>query len=321
MRATSRIVTLAGVLALAVALGARADDVETKRGNIGAGGAFTCDFGLPPTMDFGAVPGILERDRMYMSARPGFMRKLIPLRIEFSTGELASGGRYLFATREDADAYKSWVETEFVLDGALFFSRPYFLAPECHAWSVIGTQDFTPLDAPHSVIRTERWEVPFANQRKLLADRWPSLVSEARARGLAGVWLLYNKQEQLVSLVYMNEPALPDPNVPDFAALAAMELAPPLGALFADQGWARAFDKSHWTLTTWFPFASGDRGEPSLWPNSPPFPQPYPGDGVCEPSRGENGNTAPMDCPSSCGDGLAQPGETNANCPGDVPYS
>jgi hypothetical protein len=304
-----------------MAVVASAGEVETRRGNIGAGGAFTCDFGLPPGLDFGAVPAILERDRMYQSARPGFLRKLVPLHIDFATGELRSGGRYLFATREDADAYKTWVETAFVLDGTPFFSRPYFLGPDCHAWSVIGAQDLTLLDTPHSVIRTERWAVPAENQRKLLSDRWPSLVDEARARGLDSVWLLYNKQEQLVSLVTMNGPVAPDPNVPDFAALAGMELAPPLGAIFDDQGWLRTYDRSHWTLTTWLPFVSGDRGEPSLWPNSPPFPLPYPGDGVCEVSRGEDAATAPMDCPVHCGDGVAQPGETNAQCPGDVPAS
>ena len=299
-----------------------ADGVETKRGNLGAGGAFTCDFGLPSDMSFGAVPGILERDRIYQSARPGFIRKLVPLRIDFSTGELTSGGRYLFATREDADAYKSWVENEFILDGGLFFSRPYFLAPECHAWSVIGAQDLAVLDAPHSVIRTERWSVPEENQRKLLSDRWPSIVAETRARGLAGVWLLYNKQERLVSLVYMGTPVAPgDPNVPDLAALFGLEFAPPLGALFDDQGWARTFDRTHLTLTAWLPFAEGDHGEPSLWPNSPPFPMPFPGDGVCEVSRGEDATTAPMDCAATCGDGIAQSGETNVSCPGDVPYS
>ena len=275
MRVCTRLLALAAVLAAAGAI-VRADDVEARRGSTGAGGAFTCDFGLPPGLDFAAVPAILERDRVHQSARPGFIRKLVPLRIDFQSGELFSGGRYLFSTRDDADAYKAWVETEYVLDGVLFFSRPYFLAPECHAWSVIGAHDFVAVDAPHAVIRTERWSVPDENQRKLLMDRWPSLVAAARQRGLAGVWLLYNKQEQLVSLVYFGgRVAPPDPAMPDFASLGTIEQAPPLGGLFDDQPWTRRFDRSHWTLTTWFPFADGDTGEPPLWPNSPPFPRPF----------------------------------------------
>jgi hypothetical protein len=274
MRAVLRMLALATALAAAGGV-ARADQIEARRGNIGAGGAFTCDFGLPPTMDFAAVPSILERDRVHQSARPGFIRKLVPLHINFNTGELFSGGRYLFASREDADAYKSWVETEYALDGVPFFSRPYFLGPECYAWSVIGAHDFVAVDAPHVVMRTERWSVPEENQRTLLMDRWPSLVTTARDRELAGVWLLYHKQERLVSLVYFGRRiAPPDPAAPDFASLAAVDQAPPLGAIFDDQSWTRLFDRSHWTLTTWFPFVAVDTGEPPLWPNSPPFPRP-----------------------------------------------
>ena len=322
MRGFAQAVVLAGVFAGFLGASIEADDVETRRGNIGAGGAFTCDFGLPPDMDFGAVPGVLERDRMYQSARPGFVRKIVPLKIDFATGALFSGGRYLFASREDADAYKQWIENEFVLDGVPFFSRPYFLSPDCHAWSVIGAHDLTPLDSPHVVVRTERWIVPADNQRKLLSDRWPAVVAAARARSLAGVWLLYNKQEQLVSLVYFgNRLAPPNPAVPDFASLAAVEFGPALGGAFDDQDWTKTFDRSHWTLTAWLPFAAGDHGEPSMWPNSPPFPMPYPGDGVCEVSRGEDSTTAPTDCAATCGNAVADPGETNASCPGDVPYS
>ena len=270
----ARSFALVGLVAVVgVALSA-ADDVEAKRGNIGAGGAFTCDFGLPSDMDFSGVPAILETDRIHQSAREGFMRKLVPLRIEFSTGELFSGGRYLFSSREDADAYKTWLETEFALDGVPFFSRPYFLQSECHAWSVIGAHDFAPVDS-HVVIRTERWSVPDTNQRTLLMERWTALAAEAQRRGLAGVWLLYHKQERLVSVVSFGlRVAAPDPTSPDFASLGAIEGMPPLGDLFADQPWVRTFDRSHWTLTTWFPYVEGDQGEPSLWPNSPPFPRP-----------------------------------------------
>lgn len=133
-----------------------------------------------------------------------------------------------------------------------------------------------------------------------------------------GIWLLYNEQEQLATVVYYADRVVPpDPFVPDFASLGMLASMPPLGDVFADQPWIKTFDRTHWTLTTWFPFVLGDHGEPSLWPNSPPFPEPYPGDGVCEVSRGENGDNSP-DCPATCGDGVAQEGEDTVNCPGDV---
>src|ERR671913_544179 len=94
---------------------------RSRPGNIKARGAFTCDFGLPGEMPLGQVAPVIERDRMYMAERPGMQRKQIPLRFDNATGDLLSGGRYLFNTRQQAVDYKSWVENEFVLDGTLFF--------------------------------------------------------------------------------------------------------------------------------------------------------------------------------------------------------
>jgi hypothetical protein len=296
-----------------------ATSVAAETDDVAAGGAFTCDFNLPGDLPFDQVPAILERDRMFMAARPGFTRKLVPLRIDPATGGVSSGGRYLFATKEDADAYREWVTREFALDGTLFLERPYFLSPDCRSWAVIGAHDFTDIHSTHVVVRTERWSVPSDNQRKLLKERWPAVRAAAAAQGLSSVWLLYNKQEDVVSLVSVaDRVAPPDPYAPDFTSLFALEYAPSVGAVFNDAGWSPMFDRTSWVLTTWFPFHSGDTGEPSLWPNSPPFPEPYTDDGVCEGSRGENGDTAPSDCVPTCGDGVAQPGETNLSCPADV---
>lgn len=287
--------------------------------DIAAGGAFTCDFGLASDLSFAQVAPVLERDRMFMAARPGFIRKLVPFRIDPATGALSSGGRYLFATREDANAYRAWATNEFALDGTLFFERPYFLAPDCRAWSVIGAHDFAPLETDHVLVRTERWSVPSRNQRALLNDRWPEIRAAGAARGLASVWLLYDKHDAVVSLVSVaNRTGSPDPHAPDFASLMTFEHAPSLAEIFADRLWTLLFDRTHWVLTSWLPFVTGDTGAPSVWPNSPPFPQPFPGDGVCEVSRGENSATAPGDCPVLCGNGVANAGETTADCPGDV---
>ena len=77
-------------------------------------------------------------------------------------------------------------------------------------------------------------------------------------------------------------------------------------------------DRTQWVLSIWFRFVVGDHGEPSQWPNLPVFPQPYAGDGVCEVSRGENAQNSSRDCLPTCWNGIQDPGETSANCPGDV---
>lgn len=280
-------------------------------------GCFTCDFGLPGALPLNQVPAVIERDRMYMAEQPGMRTKHLPLRIDFNTGNLLSGGRYLFDTFEEAQDYKDWVTNGFVLDGVNFLQRPIFLAPECHAWRVIGAKDFGPVNT-QIIMRTERWSVPNGNLKHLLKQKWDDVQAEAEQRGMTSVWLTYNEQEHLAQLVYFaNRIGPQDPNNPDFASLAALEDATPLGHIFDSYGWSKTFDRTQWVLTIWFPFVAGDQGAPSLWPHSPPFPQPFIGDGVCEVSRGENNANSPADCGPQCGNGVCDPGENTQNCPGD----
>src|ERR1044071_2436848 len=82
------------------------DDLKAKPSNIKARGAFTCDFALPGDFPLGQVAPVIERDRMYMADRPGMQRKQIPIRFDFATGNILTGGRYLFDTRQDAAKYK-----------------------------------------------------------------------------------------------------------------------------------------------------------------------------------------------------------------------
>ena len=99
-------------------------------------------------------------------------------------------------------------------------------------------------------------------------------MAAAAQRGLTGVWLLYNREEQLVQIVYFADRIVPPhPFIPDFASLGALESAPSLGSsLNPPADWTRTFDRTQWVLTVWFPFVLGDHGQPSLWPNSPPLP-------------------------------------------------
>jgi hypothetical protein len=286
-------------------------------GKVKARGAFTADFALPASLPMDQIAPLIERDRMYMSARRGMQNKYLPLRIDFATGNLLSGGRYLFDTEHDARQYKEWVENDFILDGSHFFERPFFINPDYHAWQVIGAHHLGEIDT-RVIVRTERWSVPSQNQNHTLKQKWDEVLAEAAQRGLTSVWLLYSRSEQLVQLVYFANRIVPqDPTVPDFASLSALENSPALGHHFDSQGWTKTFDRTQWVLTIWFPFVTGDNGEPSLWPHSPPFPAPSCNDGVCEVSRGESNATCPGDCPPEAGNGICEAGENSQNCPGD----
>ena len=292
---------------------------QTDIGKVKAKGAFTADFGLPGSLPLNLVAPIIETDRMYMAARRGMQNKYLPLRFDFATGNLLSGGRYLFDTEHDAVQYKDWVKNDFILDGMHFFDRPIFIAPDYHAWRVIDAYHFGEIDT-RIIVRTERWSVSNQDQVETLTQKWDGILAEAGTRGLTSVWLLYNHDERLVQLVYFaNRIAPPDPTTPDLAGLEALEYSTALGHHFDDQAWTKTFDRTQWVLTIWFPFVIGDNGEPSLWPHSPPLPEPYCGDGVCEVSRGESNATCPGDCPPTAGNGKCEPGENSSNCPGDCP--
>ena len=248
---------------------------------VDAGAAFTCDFAIAKNVSPADLVPMIERDRTVMTARPGFRRKVIPLRIDPASGHYLSGGRYLFRTAQDARQYQAWLWHDYVRDGVAFFDQPFFLHPECHVWDVVGVADLAPYDEHQVVLRTERFRVSAASQDAQLPARWSQILAEARRRGLTGVWLLHDKPEQLVSLVYFaaraksaQRAARSVPSTPDSLAPVALEQAPPLGVVFDDEGWVRTFDRTQWVLTIWFPCALGDHGRPAVWPNSPPLPGP-----------------------------------------------
>ena len=245
-------------------------------GPIACEGAAFDDFRLTSHLPPDAAPGVIERDRLYMAARPGFERKLLPLRVEPETGTVYSGGRYLLDTYENACAFADWVENEFELDGTLILKRPDFADVTTHVWRVLGAEDFKDLHTSQDVYRTEIWSLAKPSQADAIAGQWSALRDEAAERGRSALWLLYDEKGGKVSLVTIAE-RTPGPPIsgPDFRSVQALESAPSLGARFERSGSARkTFDRTHWVFTVWFPRVNGRDIEPALWPNSPPLPAP-----------------------------------------------
>lgn len=148
-----------------------------------AEGAFTCDLTVESTAIFDTpepIAATLERDRMLMSRNPGMLRKHVPLAVDPVSGNLHSGGRYLFDTEEHAQSYKTFVTEQFTFEGEQFLDRPYFLDPDCHAWAAIGARDFADIHTSQVVLRTERWLVPVENQRVVLRGDGPRFARRRR---------------------------------------------------------------------------------------------------------------------------------------------
>ncbi|HKY62810.1 MAG TPA: hypothetical protein VJR29_05255 [bacterium] len=300
--------------------------LSAKAGVIHAKGGASDDFQLDPELTLNdpefLLGAVIERDRIYMSAREGWQSKHIPFSFD-EAGLPYGGGLYLFDTQEDAENFASWLSEEFALDGVLILERPYFLDVKAYTYKVIGAYQFGDYDykTDSAVVRTERWTTPRGPLvEPLLKTLWPLVVLEAHARRYVAVWMLYNEDEQIVNLVYFDDRVGPwSPPAPDFASLNALADDETMGPLFDLLHWPKIFDRTSWVLTVWYPFEAGDSGEAALWPNSPPFPAGFIGDGICVPSQGEDHATAPDDCLETCGDGVPQAGEDTANCPGDVP--
>jgi hypothetical protein len=245
-------------------------------GPIACEGAAFDDFRLTDHLPPQAAPAVIERDRLHMAARPGFERKLLPLRVEPGSGTAYSGGRYLLDTYAQAVAFCDWVANEFELDGVPILERPDFADVTAHVWRVLGAYDFKPLRSAQHVYRTEIWKLQHARAGDRLANRWASLRDRAAEAGRSALWFLCNEDRGELSLVTIAERAAPPRGAgPDFASLRMLEAAPSFGAEWERAGWARrAFDRTHWVFTIWFPNTGRPDSEPALWPNSPPLPAP-----------------------------------------------
>jgi hypothetical protein len=247
-------------------------------GPISCEGAAFDDFRLTDHLPSEAAPAVIERDRLYMAARPGFNRKLLPLRVDQVTGSVWSGGRYLLDTFAHAQEFADWVANEFGLDGTLILDRADFAEVTTHVWRVLGAHDFKDVRTSQHVYRTEIWKLAAGTSVDWLANRWPSLRDQAAERGRSALWFLYGEAAAEVSLVTVAE-RVGSPPAPglDFASLAALEHAPSQGAVWEQGGRARkTFDRTHWVFTIWFPATGASDDLPALWPNSPPLPSPKP---------------------------------------------
>lgn len=250
-----------------------ADDATSR-----ATAVFSDTFQLPGLEADPRTPDMIERDRVIMAARPGMLRKLLPLRVD--EHGVTSGGVYLFDTYENAAAYGDWVANDFVLDGTLFLDRPVFIEPTSQVWHLVGAEDFADVRTDQHVMRFERWHtIDPADLGALRERHWPGIRGAARRARLSSVWLLYCPDEHhpQIGLVTV---ASHDGHTPTGVAkddLTRLESLPSPGAALAEElGATKVFDRTSWIHQVWFPLPAGgaDYEGSSPWPNSPPLPAP-----------------------------------------------
>jgi hypothetical protein len=239
---------------------------------------FSDAFQLPGREVDPRTPDMIELDRVVMAARPGMLRKLLPLRVD--AHGVTCGGVYLFDTYENAAAYGTWVAEEFVLDvgfGAdtLFLDRPVFIEPTAQVWQLIGAEDFADVRTSQDVMRFERWHTLEPADVEDLRARWPEVRRRAQEAGLTSVYLMYAPDRFHPQLGLVTVAANATPPTGDAARdLAQLESQPSLGEeIAAHLGATKVFDRTSWVYEVWFPIEEGNDHEGStVWPNSPPLP-------------------------------------------------
>lgn len=249
---------------------------EYKVGPIEAEGAFTSDITLARAVTPEMLATRLEADRVEMDSRPGMRQKDTPFRVDPATGSPLTGGRYLFDTYENAEAYKEWTEGELVFEGVKFWERPIFVNTVRYAWRVVGAHDFKDIGTAHHVGRFERWRLADGRPGKLLERAWPALRDRAEEEGLSSAWLLHNEERRVVGLFTVAEQVeSDDPSASASASLAALEATQSLGGALEAQGGAKkVFDRTSLLLNIWLPLSGRAGGAPRISPFSPPLPLP-----------------------------------------------
>lgn len=245
------------------------DDLSQAPGRIDARGAMLGDFEVVGDMPPHEVAVAIERDRQFFVARPGFHRKLIPLRRE-PDGTISSGGRYLFRTFEQATDFLRWFRDEFRLDDTLFTERPWVKNFTRLPFHVLGAHDFADIHDSQVVVRAQRWALS-GERGGALETAWPALRERAAAAGLASIWLLFSDERGEAALITVaDRRGKRDPSTPDFTSLGALEAQSSVVEEIDRQDWARqTFDRTSWVFTIWFPPSHNPL---HLWPNSPPLP-------------------------------------------------
>lgn len=163
----------------------------------GAKAVFSDDFQLPGYSLSPGAPEFIEKHRLVQAARPGLIRKLLPIRQD-EMG-VFTGGCYLFDTYDNAKAYADWNATEYTNDeGVPFPDQPEFLELSTQLWLIAGAEDFGSVASEQKVMRVERWHVPKSIDLDKFAEaEWDDVRSAALAQSMTSVWLLVGTDKWL----------------------------------------------------------------------------------------------------------------------------
>jgi hypothetical protein len=246
-------------------------------GTIDAKGAFTSEIDLPPIIKPGPLNTVAEVDRPHLVDQPGMRHKYLPLRHDPATGDISSGGHYLFRGYEDATKYRDFLEAKvFPREQTTFWKRPLFIKTVRFAWRVAGAHDLAPITT-HDLNRFERYSVPDAKFEARLPELFPAFLEAARRLDLAHVSLMFQAEHNLVGVVTTaaregrQAPSLETVRLSTDALALRGSVSE---ARLIELGARKSFDQTSLNLAVWLPLSEQAGGVAAIWPNSPPIPLP-----------------------------------------------
>ncbi len=242
-----------------------------QTGSIDVEGCVISNFILTDFLPAEQAANTIERDRLIMSARPGFNRKLLPFSIDQNTGERHSGGRYLFDTYENALDYANWCRHDFKIDGVLMFDRPDFADVKADVYRIIAAEDFASVHSTQFVCRTEVWSCESDMTEKGLQELWLTLRDKALKGGHSALWFMRHEERAELVLFTVSDRIQPvSADELDYASLLKAGAAESCASDWT--GVTKRYDRSHWILNIWLGNKGNGADAGSLWPNSPPLP-------------------------------------------------
>ncbi|KAH7145396.1 hypothetical protein B0J13DRAFT_584544 [Dactylonectria estremocensis] len=153
-------------------------------GVIHAQGAFTTEIHIEARVFLQDVWNDQYHGSQIMGKRPGMYLKYLPCRFHDVSGDVLTGGSYLFRTLEEANDYKRWTSNDLEVGEpkTTFWKQPLFKSVNLWAWSVIGAHNFTPVDN-HAIGRFQRWKYDIKGVESILQQHYPVLKDAAESRG------------------------------------------------------------------------------------------------------------------------------------------
>lgn len=244
-------------------------------GPIACKAAFVSDFEVATEIPIDVLVTKIDEDRRTMAVGSGMHAKYMPLRFDPATGAHQIGGRYLFETLADAEAYMRFTEGLEFEPGVKFWERRIFSKIDKGTWHAVGAEDFEPLQT-HYANRFERFRCDAPLRSEAMVSLWPAIRDAAQAQGLASVWLLMRPETREIGLVTAIKQSVVAGEADADAAsrtLAALAAQPSLSRLLPIPG-SIMFDRTSLNLSIWLPRSDRLGGEAAIFPTYPVHARP-----------------------------------------------